>query len=241
MDILYIVLVLPTVIFALIAQTMVKSAFSRYSSVYARRGMTGADVARFILWNAGISDVMICQTQGSLTDHYDPARKTLNLSESVYGVSSIAADGVAAHECGHAIQHATGYFPLQIRNTIIPVTNIGSKLSMPLIVIGVIVATLTYGSALGELGTFFIFLGILLYGLAVVFQVLTVPVEFNASRRALTILEGSQILDSDEMAGARKVLRAAAMTYVAAMAQALASLLRLILIFIGKGNRRSGR
>lgn len=242
-DIYYVILVLPTVILALIAQASVKSTFKRYATVYNRRGMTGRDVAEFILHSAGIYDVTIQPIAGSLTDNYNPTNKTLNLSESVYGVSSIAAAGVAAHECGHAIQHAQGYYPLQLRNAIIPITNIGSKLSMPLILIGAVIAGYSgYAVSTGSpLGYKIIYIGILLYGLAVLFQVLTVPVEFNASKRALTILKDAQLLAQDEVAGARKVLSAAAMTYVAAMAQSLASMLRLILIFGGRGNSRGRR
>ncbi len=242
-DIYYVILVLPTVILALIAQASVKSTFNRYATVFNRRGMTGRDVAEYILHSAGIYDVTIQPIAGSLTDNYNPTQKTLNLSESVYGVSSIAAAGVAAHECGHAIQHAQSYYPLQLRNAIIPITNIGSKLSMPLILIGLLVSgSSSYAVSTGSpLGYKIIYVGIMLYGLAVLFQVLTVPVEFNASKRALTILSESQLLMQDEVAGARKVLSAAAMTYVAAMAQSLASMLRLILIFGNRGNSRGRR
>lgn len=238
-DFYYVVLVLPTVILALIAQAAVKSTFSKYTNVYNRSGMTGKDVAEMILRNAGIYDVQVRPVSGSLTDNYNPSNKTLNLSESVYGVSSIGAAGVAAHECGHAIQHAYGYLPLKIRNAIIPATNIGSKLSMPLIIVGVLLSGYTsyaVGAGIG-LGYKIIYLGILLYGLSVLFQVITVPVEFNASRRALTILKDSGMLAQDEISGARKVLSAAAMTYVAAMAQSLASMLRLIMLYGGRGRR----
>ena len=241
-DFYYVVLVLPTVIFALIAQAMVKSTFNRYAKEYSNRGYTGRQVAEAILQGAGIYDVRIQPIAGDLTDNYNPSQKTLNLSESVYNSSSIAAAGVAAHECGHAIQHNVGYFPLKIRNMIIPLTNLGSKLAMPLIIIGTLLSGYSgYVAQSGSnLGYKIIYLGILLYGAAVIFQVITVPVEFNASRRALKILEGYQLLDRDENKKARKVLSAAAMTSVAAMAQSLVSILRLILVY-GGGNRRGRR
>lgn len=242
-DFYYVVLVLPTVILALIAQASVKSTFNKYSKVYSRSGMTGRDVAEYILHGAGIYDVQIQAISGSLTDNYNPSTKILSLSQSVYGVSSIAAAGVAAHECGHAIQHAYGYGPLKLRNAIIPITNIGSKLSMPLILVGILLSGYSsYAVGVGsDIGYKIIYLGILLYGLAVLFQVITVPVEFNASHRALAILSDSQLLQQDEVRSARKVLSAAAMTYVAAMAQSLASMLRLIMIFGGRGNGRGRR
>lgn len=238
-DIYYVILVLPTVILALIAQARVKSTFNTYSKVFNRRGMTGAQVAEAILHGAGIYDVQIMPIQGSLTDNYNPSTKVVSLSESVYGSTSIAAAGVAAHECGHAIQHHVGYAPLQFRNAIIPITQIGSRLSMPLILAGLVFTYFTSGSYAGSNFAYtLIYIGIAAFGLSVLFQVVTVPVEFNASRRALDILGSSQLLEQDEVGHAKKVLSAAAMTYVAAMAQSLAMLLRLLLIFGRDRDRR---
>ncbi len=236
-DSYYIILVLPTVIFALIAQGIVKSTYRKYSSVPTSRGLTGKAVAEMILQQAGIYDVPIEMTGGELSDHYDPSARVLRLSGSVFNGHSIAAIGVAAHECGHAIQHQDGYAPLSIRNAIIPATRIGSNLSIPLILIGVIIGRLSSQGMASDLSYYVIMGGIALFGLSVVFQLLTLPVEFNASRRALRILGDGMYLTSEELTGARKVLVAAALTYVAALAQALANLLRLILIY-GGGRRR---
>lgn len=232
----YIILVLPTVILALYAQAKVKSTFNKYSQERSRRGMTGQEVALAIMRGAGIMDVPVEMVAGHLTDHYDPRSRVLRLSESVCNSSSIAAVGVAAHEAGHAIQHQVGYAPLHIRNAIIPLTRLGSNLSMPLIFVGIIMGGLS-SSTSGNMGWYIILLGIALFGVAVLFQVITLPVEFNASSRALRLLGESQILMEDEVAKAKKVLQAAALTYVAAMAQALANLLRLLLIVGGRRNR----
>ena len=236
-DSYYIILVLPTVIFALIAQGIVKSTYRKYSSLPTSRGLTGKAVAEMILQQAGIYDVPVEMTGGELSDHYDPSARVLRLSGSVFNGHSIAAIGVAAHECGHAIQHQDGYAPLSIRNAIIPATRIGSNLSIPLILIGVIIGRLSSQGMASDLSYYVIMGGIALFGLSVVFQLLTLPVEFNASRRALRILGDGMYLTSEELTGARKVLVAAALTYVAALAQALANLLRLILIY-GGGRRR---
>lgn len=229
----YIILVLPTVLLALYAQAKVNSTFNRYSQERSRRGMTGQEVALAILRSAGITDVPVEMVSGRLTDHYDPRSRVLRLSESVCGSTSIAAVGVAAHEAGHAIQHQVGYAPLHLRNVMIPLTRIGSNLSMPLIIIGIIMGGLS-SSVSGNLGWYIIVLGIALFGIAVLFQVITLPVEFNASRRALALLREQQILVDDELGKARKVLQAAALTYVAATAQVLANLLRLLLIVGGR-------
>lgn len=233
-DYTYIIFVLPTVIFALIAQAMVKSRFATYSKVGNRRGLTGKDVAQAILNGAGIYDVTIEEIQGSLTDNYDPRSKVVHLSQSVYNATSISAAGVAAHECGHAIQHHVGYAPLTLRNAIIPITNIGSRMSMPLILAGLLMEGLTQTANGTDIGYTLIMIGIFAFGLSVLFQVITLPVEFNASHRALKILGSSNLLDRDELSGARKVLWAAAMTYVAAMAQSLAYFLRLLVLFGGR-------
>ena len=233
----YIILVLPTVILALYAQAKVNSTFNRYRQERSLRGMTGQEVAVQMLRNAGILDVPVQMVAGHLTDHYDPRNRVLRLSESVFNSSSIAAVGVAAHEAGHAIQHQEGYAPLHLRNAIVPLTRIGSSLSMPLILIGILMGGLTNATSATNIGWYIIIAGIALFGVAVLFQVITLPVEFNASRRALVTLRDTQILMDDEVGKARKVLSAAALTYVAAMAQALANLLRLLLIVGGRRGR----
>lgn len=220
------ILVIPALIFALVAQCMVKSTFSKYSQVRNRRGITAAEVARKILDENGLYDVRIERVSGELTDHYDPRTNVVRLSDSVYNSTSVAAVGVAAHETGHAIQHSVGYTPIKIRNAILPVAQIGSQAAMPLVLIGLI-----FSRSLG----FLIDIGIIVYVAVVLFQLVTLPVEFNASGRALRILEESYILENDENKMAKKVLTAAAMTYVAALFSALTTLLRLILI---SNNRR---
>lgn len=224
-DATYIFLVLPAVIFALWAQFNVKSTFSKYSKIASRSGMTGFDSARRILDANGLGDVRIAHVSGDLTDHYNPTDNTIYLSDSVYGSNSAAAIGVAAHEAGHAVQHATGYTPIKIRSAIIPITNIGSNLAMPLIILGIILSfpALAY-------------IGVAAFGLSTLFQLVTLPVEFDASGRALKALEGS--LDGEDLASARKVLRAAALTYVAALAVSLVNLLRLLIIVAGNDRRR---
>ena len=225
----YIVLVMPALILAMAAQGKVSSTFNKYSRVQSHIGITGAEAARRIMEQNGIYDVSIERVSGNLTDHYDPSRKVLRLSDSVYSSSSIAAIGVAAHETGHAIQHARNYAPLSLRSLLVPLANIGSRLSMPLILIGLL---FSFASSMGNM---LITLGIIFFGLSVVFTIITLPVEFNASRRAIACLDESRILYSDEIDGAKKVLSAAAMTYVASTVVALANLLRLIVVF---GNRR---
>ncbi|MGN1135632.1 MAG: zinc metallopeptidase [Oscillospiraceae bacterium] len=215
------IMVIPALIFALIAQCMVKSTFNKYSQVHNRRGVTAAEAARKILDENGLYDVQIERISGNLTDHYDPRANVVRLSDSVYNSTSVAAVGVAAHETGHAIQHAVGYTPIKIRNAILPVAQIGSQAAMPLVLIG-----LLFSRSFG----FLIDIGIIVYIAVVLFQLVTLPVEFNASGRALRILEGSYILENDENRSAKKVLTAAAMTYVAAMFSALTTLLRLILL-----------
>ena len=212
-------------IFALWAQFNVKSTFSKYSKIASRSGMTGFDSARRILDANGLGSVRIAHVSGDLTDHYNPTDNTIYLSDSVYGSNSAAAIGVAAHEAGHAVQHATGYTPIKIRSAIIPITNIGSNLAMPLIILGIVLSfpTLAY-------------IGVAAFGLSTLFQLVTLPVEFDASGRALKALEGS--LDGEDLASARKVLRAAALTYVAALAVSLVNLLRLLIIVAGNDRRR---
>lgn len=204
----------------MIASANVKATYSRYMSTNNSRGLRAEDVAQRILNNAGIFDVRIERISGNLTDHYSPKEKVLRLSDSVYGSTSVAAIGVAAHECGHAIQHQNGYIPITIRNMIVPVANFGSNAAWPVLVFG---ALINNGTLVN--------IGIILFSFAVLFQLVTLPVEFNASGRALKILKEQNMLQGSELGGARKVLRAAAMTYVASMVAILLQLLRLLLIF----------
>lgn len=220
------VLVLIGAVICLIASARVKSTFNKYSQYRSMSGMTGAQAAERILNSAGIYDVTVCHISGSLTDHYNPSKKTLNLSDSVYGSNSVAAIGVAAHECGHAIQHQKNYVPLTLRTAIVPVANIGSTLAWPLILIGLFFNRSTSAMLIN--------LGILCFSFAVLFQLVTLPVEFNASRRALHILGEQGILSDSELPYTRKVLKAAALTYVASAAAAILQLLRLVLLFGGR-------
>jgi len=219
------ILVLIGVVLSLLASARVKSTYAKYSRETSMSGMTGAQAAHRILTMSGIYDVTIRHVAGELTDHYDPRNKTLNLSDSVYGNFSVAAVGVAAHECGHAIQHDRGYAPLKLRSTLAPVASIGANISWPLILVGIL---------LGGNGTL-IQIGILMFSLAVAFQLVTLPVEFNASKRAMDMLEETGVLYGDELPKTRKVLNAAALTYVAAAASSILQLLRLVLLY---GNRR---
>lgn len=227
-DVYYLVLVLPAVILAMWASNRVNRTFRKYSQQLSMRRLTGADAARMVLDVNGLHQVRIERVAGNLTDHYDPRTNVIRLSNSVYDNASTAAIGVAAHEAGHAIQYATHYLPIKLRAAIIPITNIGSKLALPLILVGLLFVS-------GDLGVQLTYAGIACFGLSTVFQLLTLPTEFNASRRALAALEQGHLLSEDEMVGARKTLWAAAMTYVAALAVSLAQLFRLLLIV---GNRR---
>lgn len=238
MDWTYILVIIGALL-SMIASARVKSSFNRYAKVANRAGITGAEAAKKILKAAGCFDVEVVPTSGSLTDNYNPGTKRLNLSEPVYGVASVAAIGVAAHECGHAMQHNENYFPLKLRASIVPVANFGSKLGIPMILVGVIIAGIGQRLATYSLGNFIVTLGIFLFSFGMIFQLVTLPVEFNASRRALKVISEMDILAPDEMGGARTVLKSAAMTYVAAAASSILQLLRLILIFGGgRRNRR---
>lgn len=225
----YVVLVLPCVLFSLWASSSVNSTFNKYSKQFSRRGITGAQAADRVLRSNGVLGVRVERISGNLTDHFDPKTNVIRLSDSVYGSTSTAAIGVACHEAGHAVQYAQNYAPIRLRAAIIPITNLGSKLAMPLIIIGILLA------AFESLSFTFVYLGIACFGFSLIFQLITLPVEFNASRRALAAIEAGELLTEDEQKGAKKTLTAAAMTYVAATAVALAQLLRLIMIF---GNRR---
>ena len=221
------ILVLIGVVISMIASAKLNSTYQRYSSVRSMCGLTGAEVAQKLLNNQGIYDVTVRRVAGNLTDHYDPRTKTVNLSDSVYGSTSIAAIGVAAHECGHAMQDASDYSPLRIRAALVPAANLGSSLAWPLILIGLL---------LGGGGSTLAGIGILLFSLAVLFQLVTLPVEYNASHRAVTLLDSTGILSGQEVGQTRSVLSAAALTYVAAAAASILQLLRLLMIF---GNRRN--
>ena len=224
----YIVLVLPCIIFSMWASSSVNNTFKRYAKKFSSRRITGAQAAQRVLSHNGVSGVRIERVSGNLTDHYDPRTNVIRLSDSVYDSTSVAAIGVAAHEAGHAVQYARHYAPIHFRAAIIPITNIGSKLVMPLILLGVVL------NFLGSISTGLIYLGIAAFALSLVFQLVTLPVEFNASRRAMRAIDDAQILTTDEQRGARKTLTAAAMTYVAATAVSLAQLLRLLVLFSGR-------
>ena len=225
------ILALIGMVICMIASARVKTTFSKYSGVRSRTGMTGAEAARRLLDSQGIYGVQILPVSGNLTDHYDPRDKTLKLSQSVYGSTSVAAIGVAAHECGHAIQDEVGYGPLRLRTAFVPVANFGSSISMILIVAGLI-----FGARNGSY-SILVNIGILCFSLAVLFQLITLPVEFNASRRALVLLRENGILYEDEASQTRKVLSAAALTYVAGALSAILQLMRLIILFGGRRDR----
>lgn len=222
-DYLYLILVMPAVLFSFWASARVNSSFKKYSAVHTARGMTGRDAALAVLRQNGVTGVQVTMVSGNLTDHYDPRTNTIALSENVYNSTSVAAVGVAGHEAGHAVQHAEGYAPIKLRNAIIPVTNIGSKLAMPLFILGLILSS--YSADMIMIA----YIGIACFGLSTLFQLATLPAEINASRRAIAAVESS-ILTQEETKGAKKVLTAAALTYVAALAVSLASLLRLLII-----------
>ena len=223
----YFIIVMPFVLLSLWAQIKVKSTFSKYSQVYNQRNMTGADAARRILDMNGLQHIPVERISGELTDHFDPKANVIRLSDSVYGSNSVAAVGVAAHEAGHAVQHAENYGPILVRNSIVPVVNIGAKLSLPLLFLGLI---------LGVMGL--VWVGIILFSLTTIFQLVTLPVEFDASHRAVKVLENGYLRE-DEVKGVKKVLSAAAMTYVAAMLTSAAQLLYYVFLFTGNGRRRS--
>lgn len=221
------ILVLIGAIISMIASGNVSSTFGKFSGVTNRRGLRAQDAAELILRGAGIHDVRIERIRGNLTDHYSPSERVLRLSDSVYGSASVAAIGVAAHECGHAIQHNVGYAPLKLRSASVPIANIGSKLSWPLILLGLVLGNIGLARA-----------GVFLFTFVVLFQLITLPVEFNASSRALAVLEESNMLSGSELQGAEKVLKAAALTYVAALFSSMLQLLRLVMLTQGNNRRR---
>ena len=225
----YIVLVLPCILLSLWASSNVNSTFKKYSRQFSSRRLTGAEAAQWVLSANGVRGVRIDRVSGNLTDHYDPKTNVIRLSDSVYSSTSTAAIGVACHEAGHAVQYAENYAPIKLRAAIIPLTNFGSRIAMPLILAGILL------TALGSFSDTLVYLGIAAFGMSLVFQIITLPVEFNASRRAMEAISSGNLLTDEEQRGARKTLTAAALTYVAATAVALAQLLRLMMLF---GNRR---
>ena len=224
----YLVLVLPCVLLSLWASSNVNSTFKKYSGQYSARRISGAEAARRVLSANGVHGVRIERISGNLTDHFDPKTNVIRLSDSVYSNTSTAAIGVACHEAGHAVQYAENYGPIKIRAAIIPLTNFGSKIAMPLILAGILM------TFLGGFSDVLVDLGIAAFAMSLVFQIVTLPVEFNASRRAMAAIEQSNLLTEEEQRGARKTLKAAALTYVAATAVALAQLLRLMILFGGR-------
>jgi Zn-dependent membrane protease YugP len=228
----YIYIILPCLLISLLTSARVNSTFRKYSQQICRRGLTGAQAAQRVLSANGVSGVRIEKISGNLTDHFDPRTNVIRLSDSVYDSASTAAVGVACHEAGHAVQYAQSYFPIKLRAAIIPLTNIGSKLAMPLIIIGIFL------SAFGAVYSYIAYFGVALFSLCVLFQLVTLPVEFNASKRAMKSLKASYILTEEELPMARKVLTAAALTYVAALAVSLAQLLRLLALVSGGRRRR---
>ena len=231
-DITYLFLVLPCIIISLWASMNVKSTFNKYSQVFSSRRITGSDAAKRVLQANGISNVRVERISGHLTDHFDPRTNVIRLSEHVFDSTSIAAIGVACHEAGHAVQHATQYAPIKLRTAIIPVTNIGSRLAMPLILVGILL------SYLGNFSYTLVYIGIVCFALTLLFELITLPVELNASNRAIRAIDEYGMLNTAEIKGAKKTLQAAALTYIAAAAVTLAQLLRLILLF---GGRRRSR
>ena len=228
LDMTYVILVLPFILLSLWASANVNSTFKKFSKQYSIRRITGAEAAQRVLSAHGVRNVRIEKVHGNLTDHYDPRANVIRLSEGVYSSTSTAAIGVACHEAGHAVQYAQSYGPIKLRAAIIPVTNIGSKLAMPLILLGLVL------SAFSSFSYGLIYLGIACFSLSLVFQLVTLPVEFNASRRAMQTIASADILTQEEQRGARKTLTAAALTYVAATAVALVQLLRLLMLFGGR-------
>lgn len=233
----YLVLVVPALLFSLWAGARVNSTFKKYSAIRNVRGMTGAEAARAVLNANGVTDVRIEYVSGNLTDHYDPKNKVIRLSQDVYDAATPAAVGVAAHEAGHAAQYAANYLPIRIRAAIIPATNIGSKLSVPLIILGLLLPGLRIFAPYTEFFNLIAWIGVACYSLCVLFQLVTLPTEFNASRRAVAAIERCGLLLPEEQQGAKKVLKAAALTYVAALSASLAQLLRLIIIVGGRQRR----
>ncbi|MBQ2830164.1 MAG: zinc metallopeptidase [Oscillospiraceae bacterium] len=227
---LYALILVPVLLLSFWAQAQVSGNFKRYSKVTNRRGLTGAQAAQAVLRAHGVTNVGISHTPGTLSDHYDPRDNTIYLSDAVYSAATVAAVGVACHEAGHAVQYAVGYSPVRLRQSIVPLTQFGAKFSVILLMIGLVL----YSQGLFAVG-------IVLFSLTTFFQLVTLPVEFNASARAIETIEGQDLLDEDEVRGAKKVLRAAALTYVAALLMSIVQLLRYVLVFISRSSRRDDR
>ena len=223
----YLLFMLPAIIFVIWAQVLVKSRYKKYSGITTSLRVTGREMAERILKANGINDISVARISGQMTDNFNPKTGTIFLSDGVYDSTSIAAVGIAAHEAGHAVQHATGYFPIKVRTAIVPVCNIGAGFGLPLCILGCIFAFEPL-----------VYIGLILFSLATVFQLVTLPVEFNASRRALAFIESSDLVTRDEYVGAKKMLTAAAMTYVAALAQSMLQLLYYVIRFTGNGRRK---
>lgn len=237
-DITYIIFVLPALLLSMWASAKVKTTFSKYDSVLSKKGCSGSQAASILMRENGINDVSICHIGGNLTDNYNPSSKTLNLSDSTFSSRSIAAIGVAAHETGHAIQHNVGYGPLVLRSTMVPVANFGSRLGPWLAILGIVFGGTRTADANISIWQLLTNIGLILYSASVLFYIITLPVEFNASKRALAILKTTGVFDEQELKGAKKVLTAAAMTYVASALTAIGSLLRLIIISRNRQERR---
>ena len=231
-DTAYLILVLPCIILSLWASINVKTTFAKYAKINCSRGITGAQAAQRVLQTNGVSNVHVERVSGHLTDHFDPKSNTIRLSDQVFDSTSIASIGVACHEAGHAVQHATRYTPIKLRSAVIPITNIGSRLAMPLILLGVLL------SFLGNYSYTLVYIGIGCFALTLLFELITLPVEFNASSRAIRAIGEYGMLNHDEIKGAKKTLQAAALTYIAATAVTLAQLIRLILLFGNRGRSR---
>ena len=250
MDYTYLIFVLPAILLGILAQTWVKSSFSKYNGVISNKNISGAQAAQFLLKKNDINNVKIAHISGNLTDNYNPTNRVLSLSDSTFASNSIAAIGVAAHETGHAIQHAKNYFPLKFRRSLVPVANFGSRFGPLFLIAGYVLGANAYSSAssggessvmtIGGIGVFELltYLGLILYAAGALFAIVTLPVEFNASRRALKILQESHVLDENELNGVRKVLTAAAMTYVASALTAIGNLLRIFVLTQRRNNRR---
>ena len=232
-------MLVPCMIFSAVASAKVSSTFSKYDKVPNLSRMTGYDTAAFLLRNRGVNDISIGKVRGTLTDHYDPTKKIVNLSQSTYGSASVGACAVAAHEIGHVMQKKQGYFPYKVRKVLVPITNIGSRLAMPVIILGILLDLLLFASEGQAYGQWIMYAGIGLYGLSTLFALVTLPVEYNASRRARKMMLEDGVLAPEEVQGAKKVLNAAALTYVASLLMSLVYFLRLIImLFMLLGNRR---
>ena len=229
---LFLLILVPCMIFSAVASAKVSSAYNKYDKIACRSRMTGRDTAIRLLQNHGITDIQVGKVLGSLTDHYDPTKGIVNLSQSTYGSASVGACAVAAHEIGHVMQKKQGYFPYKLRKILVPITNIGSRLAMPVIIVGILLDLLLFAAQGAMWGQYILYVGIGLYGLSTLFALVTLPVEYNASRRAKQMLVQEGILAEDEMKGAKKVLSAAALTYVASLLMSLIYFLRLVFMLI---------